>query len=520
MSDARSRRSTGHGVPAIVPVVLMLVCSLGLGALAAYREPVLAEPAGPARGGPGTMSLVLVPITQPGRAADAVAAGLVPYQEYFGSDEPYLLAGMPAGLDVRFPVRVLDPSPGSAFYYSVYAPPQRPHPHWADFGQVLLDEGARALLRTTESNAELLAQQGVELARIRLEPMVLGSSAPQGLEVLRAAVTPDPAIQVMIDRVSSASVIDYTAQLSGEIPAIIGGQPYTITTRHTSSGTPIQKATQFIGEHLAGLGYAVEYQQWLDAANPNVIGERTGQTNPADIFLIGGHLDDMPGTGAAPGADDNASGSVGALVMADIASEYEWGCTLRFAFWTGEEQGMEGSDAYASRAKSRGENIRGYLNLDMISYNSTDPRELNLFARTSVPGSEEIADLFVDVVSAYDLDVAPVKYVNDFTGDYSDNSSFWRQGYPAILAIEDDHGDFNPAYHTANDRLAGADLDYYTEFVKAAVGTFAHMTGCLISSTPTSTATPTSTPTSTPTATPTSTPVQRPASAYLPLVSR
>ena len=156
----------------------------------------------------------------------------------------------------------------------------------------------------------------------------------------------------------------------------------------------------------------------------------------------------------------------------------------------------------------------------MISYNSTDPRQLNLFARSTVPGSEEIADLFVDVVSAYDLNLAPAKYVNNPAGDYSDNSSFWRLGYPAILAIEDDLDDFNPAYHTANDRLALADLDYYTEFVKAAVGTFAHMTGCLSTSMPVTTVTPTSTPTSTPTATPTSTPVRGPASAYLPLVSR
>ena len=520
MTDARTQRSTGHQVSAAVPVALMLVCVLGLSALAAYREPVLAEPVGPAGEQSDGTSLVLAPITSPGRAAEVAAAGLIPYQEYVGPDGPYLLAGMPWGLDPPFLVRVLDPSTAGAAYYSVYSPPQRPHPDWADYGELLLDDGARALLRTTESSAELLAEQGVELARVRTEPMALAPPAPQGLEVLPAALTPNPAIRDMIDRVSSATVVDYTAQLSGEKPTVIDGQPYTITTRHTSSGTPIQKATQFVGEHLAGLGYAIEYQQWWDATNPNVIGERTGQTTPGDIFLIGGHLDDMPSSGVAPGADDNASGSVGALIMADIASEYEWGCTLRFVFWTGEEQGMEGSDAYASRAKSRGENIRGYLNLDMISYNSTDPRVLNLFARSTVPGSEEIADLFVDVVSTYGLDLVPVKYVNDFAGDYSDNSSFWRQGYPAILAIEDDHGDFNPAYHTSDDRLPLADLDYYTEFVKAAVGTFAHMTGCLISSPPTATATPTTTPTSTPTATPTSTPMQRPASAYLPLVSR
>jgi hypothetical protein len=138
MSDPDARRSTGHQVPAVVPVVLMLVCVVGLSALAAFRGPVQAEPAGPAGEQPGRMSLVMVPITTPGRAAEAVAAGFIPYGEYFGSDGPYLLAGMPSGLDVLFPVRVLDPSPGSAAYYSVYSPPQRPHPPWAGNGELLL----------------------------------------------------------------------------------------------------------------------------------------------------------------------------------------------------------------------------------------------------------------------------------------------------------------------------------------------------------------------------------------------
>jgi hypothetical protein len=137
----------------------------------------------------------------------------------------------------------------------------------------------------------------------------------------------------------------------------------------------------------------------------------------------------------------------------------------------------------------------------MISYNSDDPRELNLFARSTVAGSEEIADLFVDVVEAYDVNLVPVKYVDDPLGDHSDNHSFWRQGYPAVLAIEDYYGDFNPDYHTAGDRLGQSDLDYYTEFVKAAVGTFAHMAGCLIPPGPAPTATATQTYTPTPTAT-------------------
>ena len=211
-------------------------------------------------------------------------------------------------------------------------------------------------------------------------------------------------------------------------------------------------------------------------------GSGRAQTNPGDIYIIGAHLDDMPSSGAAPGADDNASGSVATLIAADIMSQYEWGCTLRFAFWTGEEQGMLGSSVYAARSKTTGETVKGYLNLDMVAYNAVAPRELNLFWKSTVPASQNIADLFVDVVSAYGLDLVPFKYdARSYTiGNQSDNKSFWDQGYPSILAIEDYYGDFTPYYHKSTDTLSTLDMGYFTTMVQAAVGTFAHMTGCLI----------------------------------------
>ncbi len=79
-------------------------------------------------------------------------------------------------------------------------------------------------------------------------------------------------------------------------PVVIDGSPpYTIATRHTDSGTPIQKATQYVGEHLAGLGLPVEYHRGgMQTRPPNVIGQITGEATPSQIFLIGAHLDDMP----------------------------------------------------------------------------------------------------------------------------------------------------------------------------------------------------------------------------------
>ena len=130
-----------------------------------------------------------------------------------------------------------------------------------------------------------------------------------------------------------------------------------------------------------------------------------------------------------------------------------------------------------------GETIRGYLNLDMLGYNGTEPRNIDLYYRSTPAGSEQIADTFMDVVNAYGLDLAPLKYdvATYTTGNRSDNKSFWDQGYPAILAIEDYQGhDFTPYYHTDYRQALDTRHGLFHDFVKAAVGTFAHMSGCLL----------------------------------------
>lgn len=71
-------------------------------------------------------------------------------------------------------------------------------------------------------------------------------------------------------------------------------------------GTPIQKTTSYIGELWENLGLDVEYHVWEGPTYPNVIGELPGLVDPENVFIIGGHVDDVSGT---PGADDNASGS-------------------------------------------------------------------------------------------------------------------------------------------------------------------------------------------------------------------
>lgn len=404
--------------------------------------------------------------------------GVTLFARVNGRSGPALLIGADptvlAAADI--PAQVLEPIQPQAAYYLVYPRPGQTALDWTAVGQTLLVEEEWRLVRATPAGAETLAAQGAQLQRITLDPKPwLGETA---VSETIAAIELNPTVQEMVASVGSGTVYQYTGALSGEWEVMIGGTPYTLLTRHTYSGAPIQKATQYVGQRFADLGLAVEYHQWGGVTYPNVIGEITGLSNPETIYILSAHLDNMPSTGRAPGADDNASGVVAALIAADILSQYQWDCTLRFGLWTGEEQGLNGSAAYALRAYNQGENIAGVLNLDMIAWNTPNSsRDIDLHARSNFPATMTLAQLFADVVDAYEFNLIPAIIPNG-TGA-SDHASFWQYGYPAILGIED-FGDFNPYYHTSNDRLSILDLDYYTEFIRASLATFVHMSGCLV----------------------------------------
>jgi hypothetical protein len=486
----------------IARTILALVC-VALGGLPI--QPAAADPLPPPE-------RALVYVSEPEDITRIEALGLPVYARLEGRDGPYLLVGANPRTATGAPSdaatgiapdatsgdlgrlaaagltgRILDPDMTGATYYLVYPAPGRPTPPWERYGQLLLDDGQAVLLRAAPSDAERLAAAGAEIALVTLAPKPLQPMAAASFPPVTAA---DPLVRSMTDQVSQTKLAQYVRELSGETAVIIGGAPYTIITRNTDSGTPIQKATQYVGEHLGGLGLTVESHQWHATRPPNVIGQITGKTTPAQIFLVGAHLDDMPSGASAPGADDNASGSAAVLVAADILSQYQWGCTLRFALWTGEEQGLLGSAAYAQRSHTQlpPENIAGVLNLDMIAWNTPgSARDIDLHAKSTLPATVELANQFSSVVTAYNLNLVP-QVVTAGIGA-SDHASFWNWEYAAILAIEDylqPSGDFNPRYHKADgpgvegDRLQYLDMGYFTDLVKASVGDFVHMSDCLL----------------------------------------
>ncbi len=104
-------------------------------------------------------------------------------------------------------------------------------------------------------------------------------------------------------------------------------------------------------QRLADAGNAVtvhlemEAHMLPDAESANVIGEIPGRERPDEIVVIGGHLDSWD---VGAGAQDDGSGCITALEAAHLI--HKLGLrprrTLRVVFWTNEENGGAGGEAY------------------------------------------------------------------------------------------------------------------------------------------------------------------------------
>jgi len=306
--------------------------------------------------------------------------------------------------------------------------------------------------------------------------LVLGGIASAAPTDPPESIAYDPAIADIVSRITTRTLEYELAGLTGERPVVVAGSLYTIATRNSYQTQAISMATRYVYERFARFGLVVTYHHYVYDGNHwrNVVAERPGVVDPDEVYLVTAHVDDLPGGTLAPGADDNGSGSVAVLTAARLLASRHFADTIRFVLFTGEEQGLRGSSAYAADCQARGENIQGVVNLDMIGYNSDADRVVDLYAHTSVPASLELTRLFSDVVGVYGLDLAPDRFSDVWPIGSSDQWSFLAQGYPAFLAIED-MDDFTPAYHKVTDTLSTLDLDYYADFTRAAVATVAHL---------------------------------------------
>jgi len=99
------------------------------------------------------------------------------------------------------------------------------------------------------------------------------------------------------------------------------------------------------------------------------------------MYLVTGHYDSrnsdtLDDHGAAPGANDDASGVAVSIECARVLSKLKLPASLVFVAVAGEEQGLNGSSHLAKLAKDEGWQLEGVLNNDIVGGNTTPGDDL------------------------------------------------------------------------------------------------------------------------------------------------
>ncbi|MEO0010119.1 MAG: M28 family peptidase [candidate division WOR-3 bacterium] len=338
----------------------------------------------------------------------------------------------------------------------------------ARFGLVAGETPGGVLLATDETAIIGLNRLPVELCHLPLEPVNLQPAGP-----LPAPVSvSESLITALVARVNPDSVLTHIRRLQD------------FYTRYSTTES-CRAAVEWMRERLAGYGCdSTALETYRTSYAPNVIGVKLGRVNPRPIYVICGHIDNTSDYAPehCPGSDDNASGTAAVIEAARVFQDINFAYSVYFIGFTGEEQGLVGSDSFCRRAARRGDSIKAALNFDMISYGRQNLDSFEVIGKTSNPACAWLVDSFIASARTYTA-LKPVRRLVT-SAPYSDHHSFWQRGYPALCGIEHD---FTPMYHTIGDTIGPL---YYmncgtnnwlmaTEAIKAAVATIAKLAGAM-----------------------------------------
>jgi Zn-dependent M28 family amino/carboxypeptidase len=145
------------------------------------------------------------------------------------------------------------------------------------------------------------------------------------------------------------------------------------------------------------------------------------------IMVIGAHYDAVPGS---PGADDNASGTVGVLMLAKMLKTKTTRHTISLQLYAGEEQGLHGSKYYCEHPKWPINKHLFMLNLDMIGYAKA--------SGLSAP-KPPVDDVLLELFKKYPF----AQSITFRSGPGSDHESFARYKIPVVFLHTGLHGNYH-----------------------------------------------------------------------------
>jgi carboxypeptidase Q len=182
------------------------------------------------------------------------------------------------------------------------------------------------------------------------------------------------------------------------------------------------------------------------ATSYNVVAELPGTDKKDQLVMLGGHLDSWH---SATGATDNAIGC--SIMLEAVRILKGLGVkprrTIRVTLWSGEEQGLLGSQAYVKKHFGSFENpgpeygkLSGYFNIDSGTGRA---RGLTVF------GPPDAASVLREIVGPFSyLGVVGTASTKSRGLGGSDHTSFNQAGLPGIGVMQDPIEYFTHTWHT------------------------------------------------------------------------
>ncbi len=272
-----------------------------------------------------------------------------------------------------------------------------------------------------------------------------------------------------------------------------------IGPRHLGKPSTISATIGYIEGQWGSMGYE-HRRECYDALGhqaTNLIVEQRGNKRAEDIILLGAHYDTVHTT---PGADDNASAVAVLLEASRLLKNFQGKRTIRYIAFACEEPpyfnlDSMGSQHHARQARKRGDKILGMLCLEMVGYYN------------SAKNSQSIPPLIPEWMRWFFPDrgdflaavgnLSSCKLCWQFRRGFkrgarsmplfsiclpekiqeirlSDNSSFWDQGYPALM-LTDTSFLRNPHYHQPTDTPDTLDYKRMTDVTLGVASALQHL---------------------------------------------
>ncbi len=216
-----------------------------------------------------------------------------------------------------------------------------------------------------------------------------GSDADTGLET--NGCTPEE----LVAAVSQENILAVLEQLTA------------LNERKTFAGQ--QKALSLLEDRLNdyGVNHTPHTYEWNNRTWTNIEVTLSGDELTDEVYIAGGHYDSTSLFGAAPGADDNGSGTAALVELARVLRDCEYKRTVKLVFFSNEEQGLIGSERYAADAVENEMNIQGFLALDTIGFGPAD-EDLNVNTKTGMDwlanAVKDASDLHVGLPVVVEID--------------------------------------------------------------------------------------------------------------------